>query len=350
LEPNVNTTIIDPTGVQSALQSRMGQNTHLGDRTQYIGASEVGSCLRRVVLSKLNPEPFDPASMGRMLAGRALENEVVQLVRIALNGRLRNTGRVQLELKHPTLPFHAHPDGRIIGGFKDLEGDGVLEVKTASAATLKRYSESGLPSQYLDQVQSQMGLAHLTWGLVVLVSRENLAEMATFTIRFDPSHYAWLEDRAELAASALRDKNTYEELHGEPERGFCHTCPYSGNCGIYQAQREAGQRGEIPEVTRLQLDCQIEELAELESLTGPMQERVTELRDQVKSVLLRTGANKIVLESGTVQIVESSRTSFDSKTLLRESPDLYQRFLKTNCFSNLRITFRGKPECHQMAS
>jgi hypothetical protein len=277
-----------------------------------------------------------------MLAGRAMENEVVQLVRLAINGRLRNTGRVQLDLKHPTLPFHAHPDGRIMGGVDGFEGDGVLEVKTASAATFKRYSESGLPVQYLDQVQTQMGLANLTWALVVLVSRENLAEMATFSIRFDPSHYARLEDRAELAVSALRDKHVFDALHGEPERGFCHTCPYAANCGVFQAQREAGKRGEIPEVTRLQLDCQIEELADLEAISGPMQERVTELRDQVKSAVLCTGANKIVLERGIVQIVESSRTGFDSKALQREAPEVYQRFLRTNCFSTLRISFRER--------
>jgi len=107
----MNVPIVDQAGMQLALQSRMEQNSRLGDRTQYIGASEVGSCLRHVVSSKLYPEPFDQASMGRMLAGRAMENEVVQLVRLALNGRLRNTGRVQLDLHHPKLPFHAHPDG-----------------------------------------------------------------------------------------------------------------------------------------------------------------------------------------------------------------------------------------------
>jgi len=347
----MNPTIIDQAGIQTALQSRLDQNPRLGDRTHYIGASEVGSCLRKVVLSKLFPEPFDQASMGRMLAGKAMENEVVQIVRIALKGRLRNTGRVQLDLRHPTLPFHAHPDGRIIGGFDGLEGDGVLEVKTASAGTFDKYSKTGLPSQYISQVQAQMGLSGLLWALVVLVSRENLSEMATFTVHFDADHYAQLEERAALAASALADNNILEQLCGEPERGYCYSCPYAGNCAIYQGQREAGKRGEIPEVTRLQLECELEELASLESNLGPMQERVTELRDQVKTALLCTGANRVVLENGTVQIVESSRTSFDSKSLLREAPDVFARFQKTSTFSTLRINHKGDSQCLQsMAS
>lgn len=123
-----------------ALLTRMEPPSRLADRRSYIGASEVGNCLRRVVASKLTPDTLDSASMGRMLAGRVMENEVVQLVRIALNGHLRNTGRNQLEMIHPELPFHAHPDGRIVGD----EGDGVLEVKTASATVFKRYQSEGL--------------------------------------------------------------------------------------------------------------------------------------------------------------------------------------------------------------
>jgi CRISPR-associated exonuclease Cas4 len=342
----MNTESLIPLHLRGALQTRLEQSAGLGDRRIYIGASEVGSCLRKVVLSKLSPMPFDTQSMGRMLAGKALENEVVQLVRLALNGSLRNTGRNQLEVTHPELPFRAHPDGRIIGE----EGDGVLEVKTASTSTFKRYQSDGLPQNYIDQVQAQMGLGGLQWALVVLVSRENLSEMATFRIKFDPNHFAQLESRAARAATALRENNIQEGLIGEPERGFCHTCPYSGNCAIYQGQHEAGKRGEIAEVTRLQLECQLEELASLESNLEPIQERITEIRDQLKTTLLCTGASKVVLEGGTVQMIESSRTSFDSKSLQREAPEIYGRFQKTSTFSNLRITHRGESKCLSTAS
>ena len=350
MEKIMNPLIVDPAGMQIALQSRMEQNQRLGDRTQYVGASEIGSCLRRVVSSKLYPEQFDQASMGRMLAGKALENEVVQLVRIALKGRLRNTGRVQLNLQHQTLPFQAHPDGIALGGIDGLDGEGILEVKTASSSTFQRFLKEGLPTQYLDQVQAQMGLSGLSWALLVLVSRENLADQTTFTIRFNPEHYARLEERASKAASVLADNNILTGLYGEPDRGFCYSCPYSRNCESFCALREAGQRGEIPEVTRLQLECQIEELNSLESISGPMQDRISELRDQVKTALISSGASKVVLDNGTVQMVESSRTSFDSKSLQREAPDLYSRFQKTSTFSTLRINFKGATQCLSTAS
>jgi uncharacterized protein (UPF0179 family) len=131
---------------------------------------------------------------------------------------------------------------------------------------------------------------------------------------------------------------------------LCHTCPYSAQCASYQAQREAGQRGEIPDVTRLQLECQLEELGSLEATLGPLQERVSELRDQVKTALVSAGANKVVLETSTIQIVESSRTSIEGKALQREAPDLYARFAKTSTCSSLRITYQGASPCLNLAS
>ena len=325
-----------PLHILAAITSRLKSNTRLGDRRSYIGASEVGSCLRKVVASKLNPEPFDTPSMGRMLAGKAMENEVVQLVRLALNGSLRNTGRNQMEVVHPELPFHAHPDGKIVGE----NGDGILEVKTASTALFKRYSKDGLPQSYIDQVQAQLGLSGLGWGLVVLVSRENLAAVETFRIPYSPVSFEHLVERARTASEALK-LNFLPS--GEPERGYCFNCPYAKDCPEYQAQRKALSDGEVSDVARLELECELEELAGLESDLEPMQERVTELRNRLKDHLLDSGIGRVSLDGGTVQLITSSRTSLDGKALQREAPEVYQRYLRTNSFSTLRVTFHGDP-------
>lgn len=331
------------------LQFRMQQGNRLGNRSEYIGASEIGICQRKVILSKVDPKPFGLASMGRMLAGRALENEVVQIIRIALNGKLRNTGRAQNNFHHPTLPFHAHPDGAIIGGFDGHLGDGILEVKTASSSTFKKYCSDGLPLIYLDQVQAQMGLAGLSWALVVLASRENLAELATFMLTFDPGHYADLEERASSLVDVLTSNNIQKELPGEPERGFCHTCPYSQDCPAFQAQQTAGASGEIPDLVRFQLEAQVEELSSLESIVEPAQARVSELREQIKETLQLIGAGKVALDNGTVQLVASARTSLDSKALQREAPEVFKRFQKASTFTSLRISHRGENLCQQTA-
>lgn len=322
----------DRLDIQAALYSRLQHHPRLGDRASYIGASEVGTCLRRAIASKRTPPELDPASAGRLASGRALENEVIQLIRLALGPQLRDTGRVQKEYRHATLPFVAHPDGRILSD----HGDGILEVKTASASAFKRYTQEGLPQHYLDQVQAQMGLSGLSWALLVLVSRENLAEAASFEIRFNPDHYRYLEKRARLAATYL---NTGDTLPGgEPENGFCFNCPFRDGCPEHLSLRQAGERGEIPEVTRLQLEAQVDELVKVEAELSPLEARVSELRGQVKDTLQNFNVAKVILESGVIQTVVSSRTSFDSKALLRTSPEIYNRFLKLSNFSTLRIT------------
>lgn len=319
-----------PSDYQAALQARLESPNTFPDRASYFGASEIGTCLRRVVASKITPVTFDTTSMGRMLAGRAMENEVVQLVRIALD--LRDTGRVQKEWIHPELPLRAHPDGRIL----DAGGDGVLEVKTASASAFKRYQNEGLPPHYLDQVQVQMGLSGLGWALVVVVSRENLAEVATFSLAYDPSHFAGLEARAAFAAPYLEQQAELPD--GECERGFCFNCPYASDCPQFQARRASG---ELPEVARLQLECQLEELSEAERVLDPLQARCAELRNQVKAALDTYGVQRVVLEGGTAQLISSTRTSFDSKALQRDAPEMYSRFLKTSTYTTLRINLKG---------
>lgn len=333
-----------PLSLVPALQARLVGGRVFESRSSYFGASEIGLCLRATIGGKLEPQPLDALSMGRMLAGRALENEIVQIIRAMLPGQVRETGRAQQELHHPELPFRAHPDGRITGD----SGDALLEVKTASAATFKRYVEHGLPEHYVDQVQAQMGLAGIHKAIVVLASRENLAQVQVFEVSFEPGRFALLEERAATGALHLAQGTLPE---GEPERGFCVTCPMASSCGAMQERRSAGQRGEIPALLKLQLEAQAEELSELESSLEPLLTRASELREQIRQSLDLSGAKRIHLDSATVQLVSNSRTSFDSKALLRESPEIYNRFLKTTTFTNLRVSWkRGEPSCLPTAS
>ena len=339
-------TFLLPDAYRNALPSRLNPPSRLKDRNTYIGASEIGQCLRRVVASKLFPEGLDQASMGRMLAGRVMENEVIQLMRIALDGRLRHTGRTQLEVIHPALTFRAHPDGLIVSDDPD-GGDGVLEVKTASASVFQRYQSEGLPQAYLDQVQSQMGLSGLKWGWVVLVSRENLAEVAVFRVSFNATHFAELLERAGIASEVLRKGELPE---GEPDRGHCFQCPHAKECSAFQGRTQAASSGVLPESIRLELECEVEELGQLETDLDPIQERVTQLRERIRTSIQELGITRVSLDEATVQLIASVRTSFDSKSLQREEPGIYQRFLKTCCFTNLRVTRRGERACMKAVS
>jgi hypothetical protein len=94
----------------------------------------------------------------------------------------------------------------------------------------------------------------------------------------------------------------------------------------------------------------MEELTALEAELGPLEARATELRGQIKDTMLAYTLNKVIVRTGMAQMVSSSRTSFDSKTLQREAPDLYARYLRTATFTNLRITSKGVDSCLSTAS
>lgn len=193
-----------------------------------------------------------------------------------------------------------------------------------------------------------MGLSGLLWALVVLVSRENLAEMISFPVAFDVERYRELEERAEKAVFYLQDQTSLPD--GEPACGFCFNCPYATSCPQYQALRKAGEQGEIQESIRLQLECQMEELVALENQLEPMQRRISELREMMKETFHRYVIIRIVLDGGIVQMVTSNRTSFDSKAFQRDAPDVYTRYLKTSSFSNLRVTAsKGTIACQSTA-
>ena len=114
------------------------------------------------------------------------------------------------------------------------------------------------------------------------------------------------------------------------------------DCPQHQARRESAGKGELPELTLLELECLAEELASLEQELDPLQQRSGDLKERLKSILQAFGVGQVELEAAAVQVIPSIRTSLDAKAIQREAPELYQRFLKTSTIATLRITFRGE--------
>jgi len=96
----------------------------LGNRTTYVGASDVGQCPRKVVLSKTQPVPCDLQTLIRFERGNLVE----RIVENALN----HSGikyDPQVEVVHPKLPhIKAHLDFM----FSRQNEIAVLETKSVS--------------------------------------------------------------------------------------------------------------------------------------------------------------------------------------------------------------------------
>jgi CRISPR-associated exonuclease Cas4 len=118
----------------------------LGDRTKYIGASDVGSCPRKVVLGKLNPAQHDTKTLLRFNRGH-LSEDLLSNIFLAGGARFER----EVEVAHDTEPFRAHIDFL----FGDRDGHTPLHA-------LEVKSVSGIPEEpypgWIDQIYFQIGL------------------------------------------------------------------------------------------------------------------------------------------------------------------------------------------------
>lgn len=129
------------------------------------------------------------------------------------------------------VPTPAHlTNGAGLGGHPDQlvvcpdRGPGLLEVKTADWLVAKGWGDEP-PANYLLQVQTYMGLAHVAWGDVIVLVGGN--ELRRYQYDFRPKLWAEIEKRVgafwqdvsngnEPAVDYARDRGTMTEVLGTP--------------------------------------------------------------------------------------------------------------------------------------
>lgn len=348
--------ILSVEALHAALIERHSGAKSFPGRENYVGASEVGSCMRLTAYRKLHPEAnvFAPEAAGRMRAGQVMENEGIQICRLALKGHLRETGANQSELELDGAPIRVHPDGRILasavehlrfskvavllasGGRDYLDEvpgtDGALEIKTTSSHQLRRFRKDGLSLVYQDQTQVQMGAMDVSWGLLVMVSRENLADVEVFYLRADPAALNACRERALHIMSVvdkIREGILSEEAlpAGETDRGYCSSCPIADSCpSMVTARAAAGSATVIPPDEIPDIEALADEFLTLK----PEAERFDSVKESLKERLSAIGIASAFLPSGrSISFPEyKGRESVDTKTLKTKFPEVAAQVVK----------------------
>lgn len=227
----------------------------LADRSQTVGASEIGQCARRVFFAK---------NEGDTQYGRARDQEhadrwgakvrgtvyeaawwVPALLR-AYGERLCMAGDEQVTLADEYLS--ATPDGLLSGcgpdalahlGVPDLGGDCVLlECKTADPRTRL---DAAKP-EHVFQVQVQLGLVRLltpfrpAYAVISYTDTSFWDEVREFPVRFDEAVFATAHARARAIMTARAADEIRPEgiVAGGRE---CDLCPFTAACGRARAAR-----------------------------------------------------------------------------------------------------------------
>ncbi|MEW6289964.1 MAG: hypothetical protein AB1545_08930 [Thermodesulfobacteriota bacterium] len=264
--------------LQAALQQLAIQQTveTLGDRATYLGASDIASCPRKTILSKINPPEADLVTLLRFRRGHMAEDIVAAAFSAA--GFTNFTRQVEVQYAGD-VPVTAHID--FVFTSEARKTMAVLEVKSPETIPAHPYGS------WETQLYLQMGL------LAAAYPEYTVEKGAILAVNFGASGmelfngytpqvtiFEGLIDRACTIWSdyqkVMTDSSTVPAMEVSP---LCGYCPFVADCPKFEAEevRELTESVEI--LTELQqqqknlekdIDIRKRDLLALVAVRGPI--------------------------------------------------------------------------------
>lgn len=275
----------------------------LGDRNEYIGASDIGGCPYKTVMSKRNPPIHSLKQQIIFQRGHLAENLVTKMLDgLPVVDQFEVLGQLdQIQLK-------AHLDKLL----KSKERCVIVEVKTVSAPVDEPYES------WVMQVQFQMGLMleqcdHAVEAYVLAIDL-NSGWLKTFNIEFN-------DDLFELCLSKAQHIEDAMKGLCEPKaiiQNYCSTCPFKMQC-----PKQGRFAEDLPEDIKMDL--------EFIKKSKKMAKESRLRENRVKSYLINTGVSlgKDTRSNTVVSVKEQETSRLDIERLKSEEPEIYKRFLNT---------------------
>lgn len=335
------------------------------DRSQTVGASEIGQCMRKTYWVKNEGDPMygaprDPDYIdgwGARMRGTIYENEFwAPAMQATYGSHLLFAGKEQKTLINRFLS--ATPDGLLVDlpsdalaglGVPDIGGNCItVEAKTADPRT----NLSNPKPENVFQTQVQMGLIRqLTpyqpnYSLLSYTDASFWNEVLEFPIAFDPAIYRVAEARAATIMTATNAADLKPEgwIAGGAE---CEYCPFTKACGV--TRRSVPTQDMIPDA---QFVAEIADMASaakhLEDAIEVQEAKLREAQQAIKDRLREKSIRKIpgVISWSAVK----GRQSYDNKAIkeaaIAAGVDISQFETTGEPTDRLQITLKnsGSPE------
>jgi CRISPR-associated exonuclease Cas4 len=289
----------------------------LGDRSRYIGASDISGCLRSSYLSKVAKKEDDISQLLTFERGHQFEN----IVRKFLYGE---TFKEQVEIKNAKtsngFPLKPHLDFVIY----DKERKKATIVEAKSTKNIIELYES-----YVLQIQIQMGLLQEQcgnkWtvnGLIFVISTES--EYGIFPVEQNKTLFDMAMQRADVLADAIK-----KGIEPEAEiQAYCSMCPFKGDC-------KAVSKG-VDKQLPFNIKSSIRKLKTLQKA----EKEIKNIKETVKSFMETTNTFVAKCDDTTVSLCKNSgdKYSLDVNRLRVEEPEMYAKYRKESQGSSwLRI-------------
>lgn len=166
------------------------KSAELGNRMQYIGSSDVGSCPRKVCLQKTCPAGLpDLSTMLKFSRGHVAETLLIEIFNA---GGVKQLYDTQVEVCHPVYPLKAHIDFLFYADFDGKQQLHIVELKSVSGIPDEPYA------QWVDQVNFQIGLLKIKYpkqkiGGSILAIDLNAGELKQFDgFEYNESLFSYL--------------------------------------------------------------------------------------------------------------------------------------------------------------
>lgn len=242
------------------------------DRTQTVGASEIGQCARKTYWAKRSTahDESHVESWGALLRGTVMEDKFwVPAMRRKFKKDLLYAGSKQRTFAEGYLS--ATPDALVVNlkydvlrhlGIKDIEGDCILiDCKSIDP----RVNISKEKDVHFFQVQVQLGLVRAltsykpTYAVLHYIDASFWHEVAEYAVKYDPAVFDQAVKRAEkiITASAPGELPPEGWITGGTE---CEYCPFKKPCGVITKSvpaRECADAQFTAEVTDLCREAQV---------------------------------------------------------------------------------------------
>jgi len=293
----------------------------LGDRSTYVGASDVGGCPRKVVLSKLEEPHYDLATLIRFARGHLAEHLLIAAFKESPH---LPKWSYQIEVVHRSEPFKAHVD--FVFETRQVLAD--MEVKTVSKIPKEPYDS------WIQQVHFQMGLLKdanpkkAIRGAVFAIDLNEGQTKIFDGFDYDSKLYEGLLQKA----SHIRECVQNPGIEAETEKGpLCAWCQYRPGCpayDIYESTPEMPLEEELQQYlgfkeTRKDLKAEIDKLAVLLKAGiengNPDGDRIRVGRNLVRRSVRRTsGINGAALKKDHPEIHSKYATETPYEVLVVE--------------------------------
>jgi CRISPR-associated exonuclease Cas4 len=261
--------------------SQQKTTSDLGDRSQYIGASDIGSCLRKAYLSKTESVTHSFEQLIVFARGHVGETLIKQMLdsgseKLTLREQVEVTGEVEGFKTKAHIDFVLESKDEIIN----------FEVKTTSTPLEHPYDS------WIIQVHHQMALLQKTTTKkirsYVIAIDLNTGWLKPFEIDYNPYFASVAEKRTSILAKALLNK---EEPQAE-EQLYCSRCEFKANCPAHTMAISK----EVPQ----ELQQQFSKLLAFR----PHEKQVKNLKKQIAAYMDAIGVQQLTLGNHKITKVD----------------------------------------------